>query len=94
MNSICSRGLHHNTLVDGLYIHKGSQWVVLNATVVAQYRYEGDPCVCSITHLFNDFKFLTILEERNLSKSFFPKLSIMNLLVCRFCTIGVVLMSK
>jgi hypothetical protein len=31
---ICSRGRHHNTHVFKIGVHKGSQWAVLNATVV------------------------------------------------------------
>ena len=34
MNSICSRGLLHNTLVHELYIHKGLLWAIYNATAV------------------------------------------------------------
>jgi hypothetical protein len=30
-----------NTLVHNMSIHKGSQWAVLNATVVYAYGYEG-----------------------------------------------------
>ena len=34
MNSIFSRGVLHITLVHNQLIHKGSQWAVLNASVV------------------------------------------------------------
>ena len=35
-------------------------------------RLQGGPCLCPITHLFNDFNILTILCDDNLLKSFDP----------------------
>jgi hypothetical protein len=32
-----------NTLVHNISIHKGSQWAILNATVVDVYGYKGGP---------------------------------------------------
>jgi len=36
------------TLVRNFLVHKGSQWVMYNATVVYVYEYEGTPCVQQI----------------------------------------------
>ena len=38
--------VNNKTLVDEKDIHKGSEWAILNASVVVVYVLEGPPCVC------------------------------------------------
>lgn len=38
---ICSRGRHHNTHVFKIGVHKGSQWAVLNGTIMVHAWKRG-----------------------------------------------------